>query len=103
MLQPSVPKGVFGMAANQNLISSNPILPFRSANRGSFLEQTGGSTVAPRHSFNEFSANAEALLNSGMPRPPNMLVHGPGISELLQNQMPSHKMSIDFTSRENPK
>ena len=54
----------------------------------------------PRFSFSElaFGNPGEALLNSAMPRPPGMMMPGPGISELLHNQMPSHKMSIDFTN-----
>ena len=33
-----------------------------------------------------------------MGRPFGILSGGPQIGELLQNQMPSHKMSIDFTN-----
>ena len=94
-----------------------PPLPFRSASNrlSSFLQMHdgtptpndshrpgGGCPPQPRFSFNEMPYNnaGEALLNSAMPRPPGGIAGlGPGISELLQNQMPSHKMSIDFTSQ----
>jgi len=65
------------------------------------MEQVGGGGLMapPRNmSFNEFGANHEALFNSAMPRPPATNFHGgPGISELLGVQMPSHKMSLDLT------
>lgn len=52
-----------------------------------------------RHSFNDLQfASAETLLNSTMNNPFNMLSGGSNIGELLQNQMPGHKMSIDFTN-----
>ena len=51
-------------------------------------------------SFNDMGA--EALLNSVMMRPPGMVNQGPGIKELLYNQMPGHKMSIDFTCGRQP-
>ena len=64
-----------------------------------------GSTMQmPRGSFSglEFGHNTEALLNSSMTRPALFNLQGPCISELLSNQMPSHKMSIDFTNRHQP-
>lgn len=94
--------------------SLGPPMPFRSASNrlSSFLQMHdgtpndsgrpgGGGPPQPRFSFNEMPYNnaGEALLNSAMPRPPGIAGLGPGISELLQNQMPSHKMSIDFTSQ----
>jgi len=97
MMQPSLPKNMLNLAASQLNIGS---LPFRSANRGSFMELSGNPvSSAIRGSFNEMQfTSAENLLNSSMHRPPGMMQHGTGIMELLQNQMPSHKMSIDFTN-----
>lgn len=101
---------IFNLAAVSNHNSGQtPSMPFRSASNrlGSFLQMhdgpvsgstQGGGPPLPRFSFNEmpFGSNAgEALLNSAVPKTSGL---GPGISELLQNQMPSHKMSIDFTN-----
>ena len=93
MMQPSLPRNLLNLSANQSLLP-NPMV-FRSANRGSFLDY---SSNMPRNSFNEFGTSADTLLNSTMTRPPNMTLQGPGVNDLLQNQMPGHKMSIDFTS-----
>lgn len=49
-------------------------------------------------SFNEFGVSAEALLNSTTPLPLDTMLNTQGdIAELIRNQMPSHKMSIDLT------
>ena len=90
-------------------------MPFRSAGRGSYID-FGGNQVAshqmlPRGSFSDqlFGQQpppTDSLLNNsnnisrgtgGVTA--SMVQGGPCISDLLQNQMPGHKMSIDFTNR----
>ena len=61
------------------------------------------SVMQPAVRGSSFSdMGAEALLNSMMMRPPGLMSQGPGIKELLYNQMPGHKMSVDFTSGRQP-
>ena len=78
---------MLNLAANQNLLAGGT-QPFRHASRNSFMELSGTTnapgTALPRSSFSALDyANPEALLNSSMSRPPSMMLHGPGIGELL--------------------